>query len=113
MSVMIYGQTAVAQRLGIVGKTMVKKAEFVSKVVANDMENHAKNTAPWTDQTGNARRSINGTSVNKTASIIIYLSLGVKYGPPLELGHGGRYAVIRPTIDVFRSKYLKAYKGIL
>jgi hypothetical protein len=107
------GIEEVVDRLGVVGRATLDNAIGAAKVTAANMENYAKQNREWTDRTGNARRSITGSSESKTGAVVVYLAIGVDYGPPLELGFGGRYAIIRPTIDVYRSKYLEEYKGIL
>jgi len=112
-SVKLVGIDLVNANLKITGVKAIKKAESKAKTIAAKMENTAKNNRPWTDQTGNARRSITGSSDAKIGAIIIALAIGVEYGPPLELGMGGRYSIIKPTIDEYRKKYLKEFKGIL
>lgn len=68
---------------------------------AEDMENWAKENAPWQDRTGDARERLHAT-VEETGPIgTIVLSHGVDYGWALEIGHGGRYAIIAPAIDVW------------
>jgi len=109
----LVGLDAVLSRLGIVGTATVKKATEKSKVVAAKMENTAKAKRTWTDQTGDARRSITGSVDNKLGAVIIYLAIGVKYGVYLELANGGSYAIIDPTIQEYRTKYLNEYKDIL
>ena len=109
----ISGMDNVLANLGIVGRKTVDKAVLQSKKIAAEMENYAKTNRTWTDRTGTARRSITGSVDEKIGAVVIYLAIGVEYGPPLEEGFGGRYAIIKPTIDVYRRKYLNQYKGIL
>ena len=63
----------------------------------------AKQNAPWTDRTGNARSGLFGTAERDVAQriVTIYLSHGatLDYGQYLELSNGGRYAVIMRTIE--------------
>lgn len=66
---------------------------------AEDMEAWAKQNAPWTDRTGDARERLHAT-VEETGPIgKIVLSHGVDYGLWLEIAHSGAYAIIAPAID--------------
>lgn len=80
---------------------------------AEEMENYAKQNAPWTDRTGDARERLHAT-VEETGPIgTIVLSHGVEYGLWLELDHGGRYAIIAPTIDVFGPKIMRSLQNMI
>ncbi len=95
----------------------------VADFIATKMQNHARQNARWQDRTGNARSGLFGAAVKKergaggqflaTAerTVEIYLSHGstVFYGKFLELAHGGKYAIIWPTIE----KYLPELKRLL
>lgn len=54
---------------------------------------------PWRDITGNARRGLRTQTVRTDDEIVIYFIHSVEYGVQLELGHGGRYAIIMPTLN--------------
>jgi hypothetical protein len=65
---------------------------------------------PWTDQTNAARSSLTG-SYDKTAEgYIVALAIGVEYGRYLELARGGKYRVIRPTVDQMRNEFKRLPK---
>lgn len=66
---------------------------------AEDMEQWAKEKAPWQDRTTDAREFLSAT-VEETGPIgTIVLSHGVPYGLWLEIAHQGNYAIIAPAID--------------
>lgn len=69
---------------------------------APEIEAYMKVEAIWTDRTANARQTLN-TQVEEMAldMVNIILAHGVEYGIWLELAHGGNYAIIAPTIDVY------------
>ena len=71
--------------------------------IATIMQNDARESATWTDRTGNARTGLFGTAERDAAQkmVVIYLSHGVDvdYGKWLELSGGGKYAVIMRTIE--------------
>jgi hypothetical protein len=66
------------------------------------MQGEARQHARWEDRTGNARSGLFGAVDEAAADIVdIYLSHGhtVYYGLFLEVCHGGKYAIIMPTIE--------------
>lgn len=67
----------------------------------NDAESFARQNAPWTDQTGNARSGlfadVNVIDQGKAFELIVAHS--VPYGIWLEVRFSGKYAIIQPTID--------------
>lgn len=63
------------------------------------VESAAKDGAPWTDQTGNARNTLTARPFHETLKKHgIVLAHGMPYGIWLEVRFGGRYAIILPTI---------------
>jgi len=99
-----------AKLLAYVGKAQ----EALNKIVlywAAVLESYAKENAPWTDRTANARqalRSYNGTdapagypSSQQLAQDVVelFLSHGMEYGISLETKWQGRYAIIYPTLE--------------
>ena len=78
---------------------VVAAAEFI----ADKMQNDARQNAPWEDRTGNARTGLFGVVAREAAEamVVLYLSHGhtVFYGQFLEESHGGKYAIIMPTIE--------------
>lgn len=74
----------------------------LAQYFAQQMQNEMRNTAPWTDRTGNARSGLFGVAERMGKDVVvIYLSHGhtVQYGKWLELARGGRYATIMPTMQ--------------
>lgn len=63
------------------------------------LEASAKENAPWTDRTANARQTLH-TFVNQLSkdTVELYLAHGMEYGHQLETRREGKYAVIWPTI---------------
>jgi len=80
---------------------------------AEKMEGEAKEKAPWTDRTSNARNSIQGDFGWKGDSAVITLSGNVDYFVYLELGYGKRYSILVPTIQENASEILKGYKKLV
>ena len=76
-------------------------------------EAYAKENAPWTDRTANARQSL-WTTVEALSqdTVALYLSHGVEYGVHLESRYAGRYAIIWPTIEAHLSQIGQMLQGI-
>lgn len=82
-------------------------------------ESYAKENAPWTDQTANARQSLHAW-VEELANdtVAVWLSHGMDYGKYLETkgasesSHAGRYAIVWPTIEQHLSQIQKMLKEI-
>lgn len=61
---------------------------------------YARQNAPWTDRTSNARNGLFATVAyarNNSASVMV-IGHSVPYGIWLEVRFSGRYAIIRPTV---------------
>jgi hypothetical protein len=71
---------------------------------AGTLEGYAKEYAPWTDRTANARQGLNAGAEEDNGKYTLYLSHGVEYGVWLETAHGGNYAIIQPTFDAHMSR---------
>lgn len=112
-----------ARHSGVTGLDRIfKNMELVEKNFRQDVyrnleifaayiENYAKDHRPWTDRTGNARRSLTGTTAKVGVNnILTVLAIGVDYGVYLELSNGGRWRVILPTVLANREKYLTIIK---
>lgn len=83
-----------------------KKAGMVAMMqnLAGHAEGEMKMSAPWTDRTGNARNGLHAGVMVGRDEFRLFLSHGVDYGVFLELAHGGNYAIVRPTADVYKDK---------
>ena len=98
-------------------KNLDRLVENVTNNVADEMdrfgalmENAAKRDAPWTDRTGDARRSIEAATLKDVDKIATFLSIGVEYGKYLELSNAGKYAIVWVTITANRQEFIKALK---
>lgn len=69
------------------------------QIFAKRVEAQAKENAPWLDRTGHARKGLKGTAELEGEDIVLRLSHSVDYGLYLELAHGGKYAILRPTLE--------------
>ena len=65
---------------------------------AAEIKAQMQREASWQDRTGAARRELRAEVETSGAQVTLYLSQGVEYGKWLELAHGGRFAIVGPTI---------------
>ena len=86
------------------GQDLQRDVEAAVRQLARDMEQWAKQNAPWEDETGLAREKLQAVVVpEQNGSWSIWLGHGkdVYYGIWLEVRWGGRYAIVLPTIYHF------------
>ena len=91
-----------------VGKLLVKFRDTVCKKYAAKAEQIAREQAPWTDRTGNARKLLKGDYIDDGESLGFSLAHRVEYGKYLETANDGKYAVLKPTIEFLREGFLEA-----
>lgn len=95
------------------GEKVLVAVAAVAGRIATIMQNSAKNNAPWTDRTGNARSGLFGTAETDMSKkmVIIYLSHSamLDYGVWLELAHGGKNSILIKTIE----RHLPELKSML
>jgi len=84
----------------------------VCQVYAGEAEGYMKNNAPWKDRTGVARASLHSKVLIDKDNITIRLSHGVEYGVYLEYAHGGKYAILRPTADLYKDRIVNEIKAL-
>jgi hypothetical protein len=97
---------------------VVKTLHDIAAYFAPVLEGYAKQNAPWTDRTGNARQALAGYPGDEPPSdpsgeeagqypheelaeeiVTLYLAHGMQYGIFLEKRWANRYAIIWPTIE--------------
>jgi hypothetical protein len=99
------------------GEKVLVAVAAVAQYVATEMQNAAKQNAPWTDRTGNARAGLFGTAEADFARkvVVLYLSHGatLNYGVFLELAHGGKYAIIMRTMQSHYNELMQMLHDVL
>lgn len=110
----LQGLDSVFKNLGKVKTKTVQNIVIGYGLSAAKMQNEAKQNAPWTDRTGNARASIQAQGPQYDKDVVrFYLTIMVFYGRYLELSRGGRYAIIWPTVESNRMDVIKNIRGAL
>lgn len=72
---------------------------------AAEIETWMKVNAPWTDRTGNLRKSLYAQVEDLANEIVLGFDYGLDYGKHLEFAHQGRYAIIAPAFDQFLGRF--------
>lgn len=80
----------------ILRETKDKAEDFVPEV-----EQYAKQNAPWEDRTGDARAGLTAEVTVEAEEVVLSLEHGAEYGLYLETIQSGRFAIIMPTLEVF------------
>lgn len=107
------GQVEMGQNCTVYGNKVIEACEKVLQYFQPIFETYAKQQAPWTDRTSNARQSLHAEvqQLSKDA-VALYLAHGMQYGIYLETRWSGRYAIIWPTIQAHLDAILKMLQGI-
>jgi hypothetical protein len=74
---------------------------------AKRVEEYAKEHAIWQDRTGDARRGLTAKGEQRLTEYKITLFHTVDYGLWLEVRWNGKYAVIRPTLEVMGDQLMQ------
>lgn len=100
MSTYRFDDSEVQQGLDAYYNTVLEALHAVGEYYAPLVEAYAKQNAPWTDRSGNARQGLAGLIEDLSeTSVALYLKHGMNYGIWLELKNQGRYAIILPTLE--------------
>lgn len=103
----------VAQNMTAYGGKVIEAIEAVAKYFEPILESYAKQNAPWTDRTANARQSLHSFSQRLgNEAVELYLSHGVQYGIYLETRWSGKYAIIWPTLEAHIPQIRSMLQGI-
>ena len=89
-------------------------AKMLASTEAMKLQGYMQRKRPWTDRTGEAKRRLSATVSTPNEHLVrITLSHGVDYGKWLELAHGAKYAIIKPTIKKEGPAVYKAFGDFL
>lgn len=107
------GDAEVKRRMEQYGRDVHRAVVSLAERWAIDIESHAKEYAPWTDRTANARQSLYTLVHPESGKVTIYLSHGMPYGVWLELKNQGRYAIIMPTLEFYYFQIEESMRRLL
>lgn len=87
---------------------------MLMQTAASKMEAWAKQNAPWTDRTGQARQRLTGQAYWENANIVVAaIAHQVDYGIWLELAHQRKYAILEKTLEEHKGEIEEAVKKLL
>lgn len=101
----------ITKNIRVYGETTMKNIHKVADEIAVDGKAHMKNAAPWTDRTGDARRTLSTDVEKSPKQTVINFRHGVEYGIWLEVKNGGRYAIVRPAVMQFADETMRRLRG--
>ena len=90
-----------------------------SELSSKSLESKARKQAKWTDRTGQARKSITGSSEQIDSLFTISLEgyavddKNREYFQYLELYHNKKYAILYPTLEKNKDNVIKGYSRVL
>lgn len=94
------GEQEVRARMTEYGDRVHAAVRAVADYIAPQIERYAKENAPWTDRTANARQALHAYVEDVSRGIVaVYLSHGMTYGRYLETIAQGRWAIILPALE--------------
>lgn len=97
--------------------TLIPKSDAAVRMYAETaaikLQNYARDKAPWTDRTGQARQRLNASVSKMPHGYKIALAQGVDYGIFLELAHEKRYAIIQPTLLANSNDIMTGFERLL
>lgn len=94
-------------KLGQIGPAHKRDMVSAAKHVAPQALEYMKTNAPWTDRTTNARDGLQSEVVISTNRVAIVLYHTMPYGVFLETRWGGKFGIIRDTVQIFAPKYVE------
>jgi hypothetical protein len=94
------------------GRLLVRFRDTVCEKYAAEAEQKAKENAPWTDRTGDARKLLKGEVVDDGEALGFSLAHRVEYGKHLETANSGKYAILKPTIEGLRADFFAAARQV-
>lgn len=112
-SIKITGDDLVFKNLNKVAIRTIANAVEATKYTAAEMEVYAKQSAPWTDRTSLARKRLYAQMNNNLPELEIVIGHRMEYGIYLELSNLGKYRIIEPTVNKYRSIWINRLGSIL
>lgn len=100
--------------LETMNKKMPVGIRMYCETAAKKLEKDAKQKAPWTDRTGQARQRLTAYVTEIQPGVCtITLAHGVYYGIYLELAHEKRFATIMPSIQRNSKEIMQGFKVLI
>lgn len=108
------GKDEMIRRVGLYGEAIKATTLKVLEYYAPQVEAQAKQDAPWTDRTANARQTLFAQAMEVSKDVVsLYLSQKMDYGKWLELANGGKYQIVLPTLESFYNEIMQTIQDTL
>lgn len=102
-----------SMKLAALGTAVEHELDKLGRTVARMGQAYAIANAPWTNRTGFARASLEGTSESSGGGVTITIAHGAEYGIWLEVSNGRRYGIIPATVAYMQSQAAAGLDGLL
>ena len=108
-----FSPAAMAGRVVALGANAERETEALYGRVSLEGQQFAQINAPWTNRTGMARATLQGTAEGSGFSGVMTLAHGMDYGVWLELANQGRYAILPDALQHMAQVLEEGLGGIL
>ena len=102
----------VAQNLGEMSERLKTQLQVLGQATGQKIQEYAKENAPWTDRTGDARQRLKYNSEINENGLTISIFHQMEYGIYLELCNNEKYAILKNSRDAMLPEFLDAVKHI-
>jgi hypothetical protein len=103
---------SLAQKVRDYFRRLMNAVYDLATYFAAQIEAYAKQHAPWTDRTGNARQGLTARAFKAGTAVTILLFHTMSYGIWLEVKNAGRFAIILPTLRIFHPQVMAALRQL-
>jgi hypothetical protein len=113
VSVTFTGVEQVLANMDAFARLCLRAIQLIAEYLSAAFENYAKEFAPWTDRTANARQALHGFWEDRANDAVeVYISHGMSYGIFLELRWAGKYAILVDTIQAHLPEIDRILKAV-
>lgn len=105
--------SVLAQNVGNYADRLLSAVLDLVTNFAAQVEAAAKQNAPWTDQTGNARQGLTARAFKDAQAVTLMLFGTAEYQIWLEVKNEGRFAIILPTLESFYGRIMAAIERLI
>lgn len=91
-------------RIAVLAAGVEERAKEALEDFASEVEDYAKENAPWNDITGAAREGLTASVSEEGTTLYLELYHTVDHGVWLEVIQSGRFAIIMPTLEAYSSE---------
>lgn len=108
-----FDTSSLEKGLGLFENKLDIATKMLAETGALKMQKYAQGHAPWTDRSGRARQTLQGTVEPYSNGYQIVISHGVDYGVWLELAHEKRFAIVPDTLNYGEKTVVPAFERLL